>query len=245
MTAADLTEITTIKRRRRRRVDRAGTPMLGYLRVSTEAQAASGLGLDAQADTIARWATLTGLAPVTMTTDVGTRRAGAAHQRKALQDALVEIREGRASGIVVAKLDRLGSGSDVVALAEEAKRDEWRLVILDINLDTSTPAGLMVVGIIAALSSFEHSRIGERNSAWKHQARIRGSSRGAAAAPRDVADRIILMRTEGLSYRAIAAALAADGVPTLHGGAWQAASVRSVEITRGKEITAQAEAAAA
>jgi DNA invertase Pin-like site-specific DNA recombinase len=226
--------------KRRRRVNRAGLPMVAYLRVSTTGQAASGLGLDDQAAALTAWATGFGVQIAATHQDASTRAAGSAASRPGLQAALAEIREGRAAGLAASKIDRLGSGSDVVALAEEAKRDGWRLVVLDVGLDTATPAGMLVLGVLASVAAFERERIGERNAAWKHQARIRGTHRGAHAADRKIADRIIRMREKGDSYRAIAAALTAAGTSTARGGAWLPASVRSVEITRRREIAAQA-----
>ena len=154
----------------------------------------------------------------------------------------MDVRSGNVAGLVAAKVDRLGSGSDVVRLAEEAQRDGWRLVVLDIGLDTASPTGMLVLTVLAGVAAFERERIGARNREWKAQARVRGTHRGAHAADRAVADRIIAAREAGRSYRAIAADLDADGVPTARGGKWQAASVRSVERTRRLEIEAQAAA---
>lgn len=231
-------------RRRRRKHDRTGLPVVGYIRVSTRAQAASGLGMDAQRDTITRWAQAEGVEIVTYEDGGRSRKAGNLETRgDGIASALAEIRAGRAAGLVAAKVDRLGSGSDVVALAEEAQRDGWRLVVLDIGLDTASPTGMLVLTVLAGVAAFERERIGARNREWKQQARARGTHRGAHAADRGTADRIIAMRDEGQTYRAIAAALDAEGVPTKRGGKWQAASVRSVERTRRMEIDAQTAAA--
>ncbi len=230
----------TPTKRRRKRVNRDGLPMVAYLRVSTRGQVASGLGLDDQVAAITAWATGQVVTIAGTHQDGATRAAGSAAKRTGLQAALVEVREGRAAGLVASKIDRLGSGSDVVALAEEAKRDGWRLAVLDVGLDTATPAGMLVLGVLASVAAFERERIGERNRAWKHQARVRGTSRGAHAADRGLADRIITLRSEPMTYRAIAAVLIAEGAKTPRGGTWYPASVRSIERTRALEIAAQA-----
>jgi DNA invertase Pin-like site-specific DNA recombinase len=234
---------TSPRKRRRRRHDRTGLPMAGYVRVSTSGQAASGLGLDAQRDALTRWAGAEGVA-LEVHEDAGRSRAAGnlEHRGEGIAAALMDVRSGNVAGLVVAKVDRLGSGSDVVRLAEEAKRDGWRLVILDLCLDTATTAGMLVLTVMAGCAAHEHQRIGERNREWKQQARVRGTHRGAHAHDRAIADRIIAAREAGRSYRAIAADLDADGVPTARGGKWQAASVRSVERTRRLEIEAQAAA---
>lgn len=235
------------RRRRRRTFDRSGLPMAGYIRVSTRGQAASGLGLDAQREALERWATSEGVA-LDVHEDAGrSRKAGnLAHRGEGIAAALLDVRSGNVAGLVAAKVDRLGSGSDVVALAEEAQRDGWRLVVLDIGLDTASPTGMLVLTVLAGVAAFERERIGARNREWKQQARARGTHRGAHAHDRAIADRIIALREAPgrKSYRAIAAILEAEGVPTAKGGAWQAASVRSVERTRRLEREAQAAAAA-
>jgi DNA invertase Pin-like site-specific DNA recombinase len=77
----------------------------GYLRVSTSAQAESGLGLSAQREAIERACDLHGFAVGGWFEDAG--RSGARMSgRPALQRALTEIREGRSDGLVCAKLDR-------------------------------------------------------------------------------------------------------------------------------------------
>ena len=163
----------TPTKRRRRRITRDGLPMVAYLRVSTRGQVASGLGLDDQTAVITAWATAHSIEVATTHQDGATRAAGSAAKRVGLQAALADVREGQAAGLVASKIDRLGSGSDVVALAEEAKRDGWRLVVLDVGLDTATPAGMLVLGVLASVAAFERDRIGERNRAWKAQARVR------------------------------------------------------------------------
>ena len=233
---------TPIKRRRRR-ISRDGLPLVAYLRVSTRGQVASGLGLDDQVAAISAWATGQGVEIAATHQDGSSRAAGSAAKRAGYQAALADVRECRAAGLVASKIDRLGSGSDVVALAEEAKRDGWRLVVLDVGLDTATPAGMLVLGVLASVAAFERERIGERNRAWKGQARVRGTHRGAHAADRALADRIIAMRDDGMTYRAVAAALAVEGVEKPRGGTtWHPANVRSIERTRTAEIEAQAAA---
>jgi DNA invertase Pin-like site-specific DNA recombinase len=230
-------------KRRRRRVNRDGLPMVAYLRVSTRGQVASGLGLDDQVAAITAWANAQSVTISATHQDGTSRVAGSMAKRAGLQAALAEVRSGKAAGLIASKIDRLGSGSDVVALAEEAKRDGWRLVVLDVGLDTATPAGMLVLGVLASVAAFDLERIGERNRAWKHQARVRGEVRGAHAADRTLADRIIAMRDEGMTYRAIAATLIDEGVEKVRGGTtWHPSNVRSIERTRRLEIEAQAAA---
>jgi DNA invertase Pin-like site-specific DNA recombinase len=219
--------------------------LIPYLRVSTAAQAESGVGLAAQRRAILEHARANGLELAPWHEDAG--RSGARmSNRPGLQAALEQIRAGRAGGIIVAKIDRLGrSSADVLALVERAQREGWRLVALDCGLDTTTPAGELVASALAMAARFEYRRISERQREKHDTLRRQGRPRGRAAAPPEVADTVRLLRAEGLSYAAIAAELEARGIPTVRGGTrWQPATARSVLLTRERELAALAGQAA-
>ena len=81
--------------------------VLGYLRVSTEEQARSGLGMEAQRERITQEADRRGW-QVTWITDDGYT---AAHlDRPGITAALAALRTHEADALVVAKLDRLTVG---------------------------------------------------------------------------------------------------------------------------------------
>ena len=70
--------------------------------------------------------------------------------------------------------------------------------------------------------------------------RKEGRPRGRPAVPAEVADRIIGMRNDGVTYRAIAERINADGVPTARGAKeWHFTTVRSAEKARQLELAAQ------
>jgi DNA invertase Pin-like site-specific DNA recombinase len=77
-------------------------------------------------------------------------------------------------------------------------------------LDTSTPLGEAMLGIIAAMAQLERRVIQERVVAGMEHARARGTKSGAAIGrPRVVFDRarVLELRAAGRSWRQIAAAL--------------------------------------
>lgn len=220
---------------------RSSLPALSaYLRVSTSAQADSGLGLDAQRETIQRARELHGFSVGAWFQDAG--RSGARMgNRPALQRALVEIRAGRSAGLVCAKLDRLGrSAAEVLTLAEEFKRQGSRLLILDVGADTQSLSGEAVLMALAMAARIEHVRIAERQRE-KHEAlRRSGRARGRKAVDRDIADRIIHLREGGSTWQAVADTLNAEDVPTARSGAlWRPSSVQSAYRTRQRELLAQ------
>jgi DNA invertase Pin-like site-specific DNA recombinase len=215
-------------------------PLAGYVRVSTSAQAESGIGLAAQRRLLADAATQHGLDVGEVYADEGKSGAKMSN-RPALQAALAAIRAGDASGLIVAKIDRLGrSAAEVLALVEQARRDGWRLVALDAGLDTATPAGELVAGMLALAARFEHRRISERQVEKFDELRRQGRARGRVSTPSDIADRIRELRHTGATWQAIADELNARGVPTTRGGlTWRPSSSRSAYLTREVELAAQ------
>jgi DNA invertase Pin-like site-specific DNA recombinase len=220
---------------------RSGTlPLVPYVRVSTAAQAASGLGLEAQRRAIVEHAESNAIELAPWQQDAG--RSGASMKRRSgLQAAIVEVEAGHAGGIIVSKIDRLGrSSADVLGLVERAQREGWRLVALDCGLDTTTPAGELVAAALAMAARFEWRRISERQTEKHAELRRQGRPRGREAASPELAELIAALRSEGLSFAAIAAELERRNVATVRGGArWYPASVRSVLLTRQAELAAK------
>ncbi len=157
--------------------------------------------------------------------------------RPALQEALDAVRSHAAGALVVAKLDRLSrSLLDFAALMEDARREGWALVILDLGVDTTTPSGEMIANVMATFAQFERRLIGQRT---KDALAVKKSQGVKLGRPRsignDVVKRIRRERKAGKSLRAIANRLNDEDVPTGHGGAkWHASTVRAVlgETTR-------------
>ena len=202
---------------------------VGYVRVSTDEQADSGLGLDAQraaieAETARRGWELHGVYTDTASGKTLSRRPG-------LEDALAKLDRGDADALVVAKLDRLSrSTKDFGTLMERAQRRGWAPVVLDLGVDTTTPAGELVASVMVSVAQWERRAIGQRTkealAAKKAQGAILGRPRQLPAATRA---RIVGMRSNGLSLRAISDTLNSEGVPTAQGGAlWHASTIRNI-----------------
>ena len=217
-------------------------PFAGYVRFSSAGQAASGVGIAAQRQALADTARVGGLVVGEVFADEAISGCRMAN-RPGLQAAIATLRSGTASGLVVSKVDRLGrNASEVLALADQADREGWRLVVLDVGLDTATTSGRLVLGMLAIAARFEHDRISERQNEKFRELREQGRPRGRASADRSLADRMIALRTGGQTFDAIAATLNGESVPTPraspHG--WRRSSVRSAIETRRLELAAQA-----
>jgi DNA invertase Pin-like site-specific DNA recombinase len=204
--------------------------MILYTRVSTEEQAASGLGLEAQRADLQRAAEYHNWHVVQFIRDEGA--SGKDLRREGLRRALALIAAGSADGLAVAKLDRLTrSVIDFGELLEWLDAADATLVALDLNIDTSSPSGMMVATVLVAVAQWERDTIGARTSAGLAALRAQGKPTGrpAVADLPELTQRIRSMaEDEGMSLREIADVLNTEGVPTLRGGAkWRHSSVQS------------------
>jgi hypothetical protein len=81
--------------------------------------------------------------------------------------------------LVTWKIDRLGRTlSGLVLLVDELRAKGVRLVILTLGLDTATPAGRMILGVMASLAEFERAQLIERTNAGIAAAKRRGVHTG-------------------------------------------------------------------
>lgn len=171
--------------------------VVAYLRVSTQEQAVSGLGLADQREVIAREAERRGWDAVEYITDDGYSAKSLA--RPGISDALARLRAGDAGILVVSKLDRLSrSVHDFTGLIATAKREGWELVVLDLALDTSTPNGKFMASVLASVSELERDLISARTSAAMQQLKAQGKRLGRPRTmPTEVTERIVSERAEG------------------------------------------------
>lgn len=199
-----------------------------YARVSTEEQADSGAGLDAQRLTLDAAMGTRGWELVASLVDEG--RSGGTLNRPALSEALDRLDAGEADALVVAKLDRLSrSVLDFARITERAKRKGWAVVALDVDVDMTTPTGELVANITSSVAQWERRIIGARTSEALQARKAAGVRLGRPVElADDVRQRIAVERAAGDSLRTIADRLNAEGVPTARGGRWHASTVRHV-----------------
>jgi DNA invertase Pin-like site-specific DNA recombinase len=207
--------------------------VVGYIRVSTEDQADSGAGLEAQRAAINEQCRRRSWELVAMHSDTASARSLAA--RPGLARALADVDTGRAGALVVAKLDRLSrSLLDFSSLMERSRKKSWALVALDLGVDTTTPSGEMMANVLAVFAQFERRLIGQRTrealSVKRHQGVRLG--RPPVLSP-DLVAKIRRRRARGASLAAIAEHLNANAIPTAHGGhRWHVSTVRALLLSR-------------
>lgn len=216
--------------------------VLGYVRVSTDEQTRSGAGLIAQRDAIAQACKARGYRLLDIIEDAGV--SGKSLKRPGIKRALVELDDGRADALMVAKLDRLSRSTlDFAGLLERARQTGWTIVALDNGgSDMTTPQGEAMAGMSAVFAQLERRLISQRTKEGMAAKRAQGVRFGRARTlSDDVVGRIVSERSEGRTLRAIADGLNADGVPTARGGvAWQSATIFAVlkSVERDRERAA-------
>jgi len=223
--------------RPRKRTPGPTTHVVGYVRVSTAGQASSGAGLAAQRRAIESEAERRGWTVVAIHSDAGAS-GKTLRRRPGLEAAIASVERGEAGALVSAKLDRLSrSVVDFGGLLARASTAGWSLVVLDPAVDTSTPNGKMVAGIIAVLAEWEAEVIGQRTRDGLAEKRAAGVVLGR---PRSIGAttraRIVSLRTSGLSWRAVTEELNRTGAPSgQKGGRWHPTSVRRVFLQERPE----------
>jgi DNA invertase Pin-like site-specific DNA recombinase len=225
------------------------TRVIGYIRVSTEQQADGGVSMDAQRAKLAAYSLACDLELVAVEMDAGVSAKSMA--RPGLQSAMARLEAGEADGLLVVKLDRLTRSVRDLGWLVEPKRfgGRWALLSVSDSIDTRSAAGRLVLNVLASVAQWEREATGERTRDALAHVRAQGATLGAAplgvrrAEARDAAGRLVVqrdeseratveriaqLRAEGLTLRAIAAALDAEGHTTKRGGRWHASTVRGV-----------------
>lgn len=135
---------------------------IGYLRVSTDSQADSGLGLEAQQAAIAAAVARLGLELLQTFTDAGLSGGLALEHRPALLAALDLV--GAGDVLVVAKRDRLGRDVLNVAMIERLVERRGARVVSAAGegTDDDGPTGRLMRQIIDAFAEYERAVIRSR-----------------------------------------------------------------------------------
>ncbi len=222
---------------------------VAYYRVSTAEQGRSGLGIEAQKETVARF--LNG-GNWKLIAEFEEHESGKRNNRPKLQEALDECKRTGAT-LVIARLDRLSRNSAFITALQESRT---KFVCCDMP-----EANEFTITIMAALAAVEAKRISTNTKAALAAAKIRRAAanqpalgcakgrcnvpvadrakgtaksakvRAAAAAERHrlIVDRVKELRAEGLSLAAVAERLTAEHVRTpREGGTWHANGIKRI-----------------
>lgn len=214
---------------------------VSYLRVSTERQGRSGLGLEAQRELITAFAAREGFQLDSEFAEVETGKGSDALDRRPQLAAAIAHARRLKCPIIVAKLDRL---SRDVHFISGLMTHRTPFIVAELGSD----ADPFMLHLYAALAEKERKLISERTKAALAAKKAQGArlgnrtnldeARGSAiASTKATADKFAVnvmpiidqIRAAGAtSLRATAQALNARGVRTARGGRWEAATVRNV-----------------
>lgn len=218
--------------------------VVAYYRVSTARQGSSGLGLEGQKAAVEAHCARTG---VKIAREYVEIESGRNDGRPKLAEALAFARRAKAT-LLVAKLDRLSRSVRFIATVLDSGADfaacdvpeANRLLLHVLAAVAENEARAISDRTRAALAAAKARgiRLGSHNSAvppLTSEARSKGAVRGAEANRRkaveaylDLVPYLTALRSQGLSLRAIAARLNADGHTTRADRPWSAVQVGNV-----------------
>jgi DNA invertase Pin-like site-specific DNA recombinase len=209
------------------------TAYIAYYRVSTDKQGNSGLGLEAQRQSVATYCAGRGDI-IAAFTEIESGRKTA---RPQLAQALATCRQQRAT-LVIARLDRLARNVAFIANLMESGVD---FVAVDMP-----EANRLTIHILAAVAEHERELISSRTKAALKAAKARGVRLGnpnpipaakkamqalkaqTSAYQATVRPLLQQLQQEGYTLSATARELNQRGVPTARGGRWYATTVKNI-----------------
>lgn len=117
-------------------------------------------------------------------------------ERPELTRALDYAREGDV--FVVTKLDRLArSMADLVRIKDVLERKGVTLKILNLNIDTATPTGKLMLSLLGSIAEFERDIMLERQREGIARAKADGKYKGRAPTAQRKADDVKRLKAEG------------------------------------------------
>jgi DNA invertase Pin-like site-specific DNA recombinase len=211
---------------------------IGYLRVSTDKQAESGLGIDAQEASVNTAAARLGLPLVATFTDAGTSGALAIEGRPVLLDAVSTLKRGDV--LLVAKRDRIGRDVVAVAMIERmvTKRGARIVSAAGEGTDSDDPSGVLMRRLIDSFAEYERLIVACRTKSALAAKRRRGErisgaipygfTLGAGGCKLEMLDveqqtlqLVRQLRANRRSFQAIADTLNERGSRTRAGSCWR------------------------
>ena len=223
---------------------------IGYVRVSTEEQADSGLGLEAQRAAIRCAAERMGLDIAEWFSDEGVS-GKSIDGRFGLLAAIDSMKKGYV--LIVSRRDRLARDSMLACWIEKevAKRQGRIVSVAGEGTDNDDPTSVLMRRIVDAFSEYERLLIGARTKAALRVKAKRGERVGrhatygyrldengvqiADAHEQEGIRLMIQLRKEGLSYARIAAELQVLGYEARSGQRLSAKVVRDILIRKACE----------
>jgi len=140
-----------------------------YIRVSTDEQAENGYSLELQRERITAQIAAKGWNLYNVYEDAG--QSGGSLNRPSLKAMLSDMEAGNIQAVVIYKLDRLSRKQrDTMYLLEDVFiKQGIELVSISESLDTSSPTGRAMIGMLSVFAQLERDTITERLSGGRRQ----------------------------------------------------------------------------
>lgn len=141
----------------------------------------------------------------TVTHTLVEKESGADPTRPKLLELMELARKRTVDVVLVWKFDRFArSTQQLLAALEEFRQLGVDFVSYTENVDTSTPAGKALFGIVSVIAEFERDLIRERIRAGVARARADGTRLGRPSVPAELVAKVRALHRQGKSRRAIA-----------------------------------------
>jgi site-specific DNA recombinase len=217
------------------------TKAFGYVRVSGDSQI-DGDGFPRQVAAIKAYAKQHGVRIVKVFREEGVTGTKDAMDRPAWVDMMTALHSNGVKTIIIERLDRLARELMVqeATIAELQKQGFTLVSVQEPDLMSSDPARIAFRQMMGVFAQYDKSQIVLKLKAARMRKRAKegrcegrkpfGHYEGEQAA----IARMQALAATGMSIRAIAAKLDAEGVPTRSGGAWRDAVVGRILKDAGK-----------
>jgi DNA invertase Pin-like site-specific DNA recombinase len=140
--------------------------------------------------------------------DAGISGAKGRDKRPGLDMLLRDAARGKFDVVMVWSLDRLGrSLSDLITTLADLHKSDVDLFLQQQQIDTTTPAGKAMFGLLGVFAEFERSMIVSRVHAGLDRARAQGKVLGRPGIDMDMKARIVGLLAGGMGINKIAARL--------------------------------------
>ena len=154
-----------------------------YIRVSTEAQFDEGYSIEEQKERLIAYCKAHGWVVVAIFIDPG--HTGSNLKRPGMQAMIEAIDRKEADAVLVYKLDRLSrSQKDTLYLIEDVMLpNDTDFVSMQENINTSTPFGKAMIGILSVFAQLEREQITERTMMGRDGRAKKGKWHGGGTEP--------------------------------------------------------------
>jgi len=131
------------------------------------------------------------------------KASGVKQDRPQLAAMLDHLREG--DTVIVCKLDRIArSTKHLLEIVETLEARKVSFKVLNINLDTSTPTGKLMLSMLASIAQFEREMMLERQREGIRLAKDAGRYQGRKATARALSDKALELLAQGKTKQAVA-----------------------------------------